>query len=268
VVRDLLMGEDDARRRLEERRVWLRRMLPHVRAGTVAELGCGSGFVLEFLAGEFDKSVFVGIDENPDRLECLAQKMLPNVIGINADITGPVFPRRSLDTAIFVASLHEVYSNQGGGKVVDALSVAGDALKASGVVIVQDFLKPPPRAVEIQIKNDEALQKFLRFAGEFRPRRVQYRRSGHTVTCDVADAVEFISKYRSPTEDDWQHEMGETHYFFTEHDFGRAAESAGLRIISSERLVPGRAGLERAKQDIGFTFDADYGWIQVVMVHV
>ena len=40
---------------------------------------------------------------------------------------------------------------------------------------IQDFLKPPSRWVEMRFHNDEAFKKFLRFAGEYRPRRVKFK---------------------------------------------------------------------------------------------
>ena len=80
-------------------------------------------------------------------------------------------------------------------KVEDAFRVAHDVLKNNGVLIIQDFLKPSPKSVELTFKNEETRRRFLRFAGEFRPRKVKFEETRDGVKLDITDANEFISKY-------------------------------------------------------------------------
>jgi SAM-dependent methyltransferase len=246
----------------------LERMVPHVDQGTVVEFGCGSGFVLEFLSERFPQSVFVGADRSSERLETLASRHIPNVIPVRAEITEPVFPRGTFTVALFVGVLHEIYSELGEAKAGDMLKIARDVLREKGTVIVQDFLKPPPIHVDVTFKKRAAYEKFLRFASEFRPRKIDFTDSGMTVGLDISDGVEFLSKYGSPDEEDWAHEMQETHFCFAEGDYRKMAERAGFRVKAEEKL-PARAGkIAGLREDMEFDFAMEYAWIQMVLVKV
>ena len=158
----------------EEREVWLKRLSGHVKPGKIVEFGCGSGFVLEVLSVDFADSIIVGVDDAMGELVKLVEKDLKNTVPIKADIFHDIFPDGTFDTALFVATLHEVFSDLGREKVEDAFRVAHDVLKNNGVLIIQDFLKPSPKSVEMALKNEETRRKFLRFADEFRPRKVKF----------------------------------------------------------------------------------------------
>ncbi len=260
------MTDQDRADRLKERKAWLEHMVPHVGQGKIVEFGCGSGFVLEFLSERFPQSVFVGVDRSLERLETLASRHIPNVIPVRAEITEPVFPRGTFTVALFVGVLHEIYSDLGEAKVGDVLKIARDVLRDGGSMIIQDFLKPLPRPVEITFKKQAAYEKFLRFAREFQPRKIDFTHSGMTVDLDISDGVEFVSKYGSPDEEDWVHEMHETHFCFTEEDHRKMAERAGFRLKAAERL-PARAGkLAGLREDMEFDFELEYAWIQMVLV--
>lgn len=259
------MQSEDRGRRLEERKEWVGRIVPHIRAGRIVEFGCGSGLVLEFLAGRFPESTFVGVDRSLERLAALGSLSLSNVLPVRGEITDPMFPKGVFTTALFIGVLHEIYSDLGQERVHDMLRYAHGVLDEDGVVIIQDFLKPPPRMVEITFKNDATHKKFLRFTREFEARKIPYEASASTVRLDMADAVEFISKYRSPDEDDWSHEMHETHFAFTEDDQRRAAQSAGFRVTQAEHLHAQRHRVAEFKQDMEFDFEAVYTWIQLVL---
>jgi SAM-dependent methyltransferase len=247
----------------EERVSWLERLVPHVRPGRIVEFGCGSGFVLEFLSQRFSDSVIVGVDRDLERLESVLQRRLPNVAPVRAAIARCAFRDAEFDTVLFVGSLHEVFSVAGADGVKRALIMARDVLKADGALLVQDFLRPSPRPVELAFRSEGTRERFFRFAREFRPRRIQYRAAEGGVRLDITDAVEFISKYRSPTEEDWQEEMGETHFALTEEDFTRIAESAGFRLQESVFLPRGFEWLSEVSEDLDLGFHADYGWIQL-----
>jgi len=253
-------------RRLEERKVWLRRLSKHVKPGKIVEFGCGSGFVLGVLAEEFPDSIIIGIDKSVERLEKVVEKGLKNVIPVKADITHKIFPNSTFDTALFVGSLHEVFSYLGREKVEDSLRLAHNILKSDGVLIIQDFLKPQPAGVEIIFKNEKAQKKFFRFANEFRPRKVIYERTQDGVTLDIGDAVEFISKYHAQTEADWNEEMGETHFFFAEEDYKETAQRCGFIIKDMEELPKLKKSWVKTKVDVEFKFESQYRWIQVVLI--
>lgn len=240
-------------------------MSKHVKSGRIVEYGCGSGFVLEMLSAGFPGSMILGVDESLDCLVEVRKKNLRNVIPVQADMTRTAFGEGVMDTVLFVASLHVAYSYLGRERVEDAFKIAYDVLREDGILIIQDFLKPSPELVEIAPRNEQTLEKLLRFGEEFRPREVHHQRERYGFLLDIADAVEFISKYRSPTEEDWNEEMTETHFFFTEEEYQKVAQNAGFTVRKSDRLVHSERWWNATKEDIEFQFEPRYSWIQLVL---
>jgi hypothetical protein len=142
--------------------------------------------------------------------------------------------------------------------------MAHDILMDAGVLIIQDFLRPPSRSVEMRFHNDEAYEKFLRFAGEYRPRRVKFEKTSQGVTLDIADAVEFISKYRSPTEEDWRAEMGEIHFFFTEEEYRKVAQKTSLAIEDLKKLPTDETWWAPVREDLELSLEPKHLWVQLV----
>ncbi len=248
---------------LEERVSWLEHLVPHVRPGRIVEFGCGSGFVLEFLSQRFPESAIVGVDRDLGRLRDVLERRLSNVTPVHAEIAGCAFRDAAIDTGLFVGTVHELFSSMGMEGVGPALTMTRGVLRAGGVLLIQDFLKPAPAEVEVRFKTEKTRERFLRFAREFRPRRIAFRETSGRFRLDIADAVEFISKYRSPTKEDWQEEMGETHFALTKADFTRIAESAGFRLEASVFLPKGREWLAKLRKDLDCAFASDYGWIHL-----
>jgi SAM-dependent methyltransferase len=251
-------------RQLEEREAWLECLINHVRPGRIVEFGCGSGFVLEFLSERFSGSEIVGVDRDMGRLRNVVEKRLDNVLLVKADILLDAFRQRVFDTALFVGSLHEVFSYSGGKMVERAFQIAHAVLKQDGVLLIQDFLKPSPTLVKLGLRNDKTSKRFFRFAREFRPRSVSFDRTEEGVRLDIADAVEFISKYRSPTEEDWEEEMGEAHFAFAEGDYRGLAQRAGFHVHELTVLPKQASWWAPVREDIDFRFEPQYGWVQVV----
>lgn len=257
------MQEED--KKLDDRRTWLEYLTKYVKPDKIIEFGCGSGFVLETLSADFVDSYIVGLDKSIERLEKVVEKGFKNVIPVKADITQSIFLNGTFDTALFVGVLHEIFSYSGKEKVVDAFRIAHNVLKDDGVLIIQDFLKPSSRPVEIGFKNEETRKRFFRFADEFRPRKVEFEETARGVKLDIADAIEFISKYRSPDEEDWNEEMGETHFFFTEKDHQEVAKGTGFIIKDLIKLPKSENWRVETEKDIEFGFDHEYRWIQLVL---
>ena len=249
----------------KERKTWLRHLSRYVKSGKIIEFGCGSGFVLEVLSSDYPDSIMVGMDKSMERLGELVKKQLKCVIPVKADITKNIFQNSTFDTAIFVGILHEMFSYSGKGKVELALRVAYDVLKDSGILIIQDFLKPSSRSVNLAFKNEETQKRFLRFASEFQPRRITFEERESGVILDIADAVEFISKYRSPSEEDWNEEMRETHFFFTEEAYKEVARKSRFSIENSLYLTKSDERWIEIRRDIVFGFEPEYRWIQLVL---
>jgi len=256
-------GEDNAQ--IEERKGWLQHLSQCVKPGKIIEFGCGSGFVLEVLSDDHPNSVIFGVDKSMERLLELSEKEIKNVIPIKADITQNIFPNSTFDTAIFVVTLHEIFSYTGREKVGAALTMAHSILKDAGVLIIQDFLKPSSRSVSLGFKNEETQKRFLRFVDEFQPRKIAFEKIGSGVILDIADAVEFISKYRSPSEEDWTEEMYETHFFFTEEEYKEIAQKTQFTIKDVVYLARSDKRWAEVRKDMEFKFEPEYRWIQLVL---
>lgn len=252
-------------RRVKERREWLEHLLRHVKPDKIVELGCGSGFVLEVLSEHFPASTIIGVDKSIERLDMVYERELKNVVPMKGDFTKKLFPDKTFDTAIFVASLHEVCSAEGREKLEDTLSIVRKELKDDGIVLIQDFVKPCAMPVELYFNNEETQKIFLRFARDFRQRKIVYEEIRRGVKLDIADAVEFISKYRTPSEEDWNEEMGETHFFFTEEEYMRTAREAGFVVHDVKKLSKNEAYWSEVKSDIEFDYPDQYLWIQLVL---
>ena len=256
----------DIQKQLEERRNWLEYLVREVKPGKIVEFGCGSGFVLEILAKEFPDSIIIGVDKVYQRLENVAEKNLKNVIPVNADFTQNIFPNNVFDTAMFVGTLHEVFSYHGEKEMDRVIKMGYDVLKNSGILIIQDFVAPLPKPVKMIFKNRATKNKFFRFAREFRPRKVAFKEIEHGVEVDIRDALEFISKYRSPDEDDWEEEMSEIHFFFTGKDFQKILQKTGFEVKNIIRLSKSKDWFTSIQKDIEFESLTEYQWIQLVGV--
>ena len=248
-----------------ERREWLEHLVRHVKPDKIVELGCGSGFVLEVLSGHFPQCTIIGVDISIERLDKVYERGLKNVVPMKGDFTKKLFPDNTFDTAIFVASLHEVCSAEGRDKLKDTLNIINKELKDDGIVLIQDFVKPYEMPVELCFNNEETQKIFLRFARDFRQRKVVFEKIRRGVKLDIADAVEFISKYRTPSEEDWNDEMDETHFFFTEEEYMKTAREAGFVVHDVKKLSKSEAYWSEVKRDIGFDHPDQYLWIQLVL---
>ena len=257
--------EQNQRKKLEERRKWLDHMLEYMRPSKIVEFGCGSGFVLEILSECFPKSTIIGVDKSIERLDMVYDRKLKNVVPMKADFTQKIFPDKTFDTAIFVGSLHEVFSSVGRDKLRDTLAIVRDELKDNGVAIIQDFLKPNKKSVALHFRNEQTKKIFSRFVREFIQSKVVFEEIKGGVKLDCADAVEFISKYRSPTEEDWREEMEETHFFFSEQEYKEMADKAGFAVEHVTKLSKSTAFWSEIEKDIDFQYPDDYLWIQLVL---
>lgn len=240
-------------------------LIERVNPGKIIELGCGSGLVLEALSEDFPDSIILGLDNDAAQLEKVVAKGLPNVVPVSADITEKIFPDGTFDTVLFVASLHEVYSYRGKRKVKAAFQMARDIMMPSGVLIIQDFLKPPARPVEMNFHGEEIYERFLRFAREFRPRKVKFEETEQGVKLDIADAVEFVSKYRSPDEQDWKKEMDETHFFFTQEEYHKLAQKTGFATMDVKMLPTDETWWAEIREDLELTLEPSCLWVQLVL---
>ncbi len=251
------------RKQLQRKRKRLENLVRYLRSGLIVEFGCGSGFVLGFLSEVAADSHIIGVDRLPERLAAVSERGLHNVVTVCADIEDSIFPDGVFDTAVFINCLHEIFSERGREGVLGALRIASTVLRRGGVVLIQDYLKPEPQAIEVEFANKSLLERFMRFAKEFKPRQVNYEIEGSTAKLDVADAVEFITKHHAEGEEHWQEEMRESHLFFTEEDFRQALREAGFNVVAIERIKDAQAYRE-AVEGLKLKPPVEVEWVQVI----
>jgi len=240
-----------------ERIKQLKANLGYIKPGKLIEFGCGSGQVLQMLSEAFPDSLVIGVDISEDALQKAKRRSLKNVTLIRADVTQRVLRGGCVDTVLFVGSMHELYSFLGELQVVSSLKIASEILRKGSVLVVWDFLKPRSKQVEIGFKREEIRRRFEGFAQEFEPRKVGFIETEQGVSLDIVDAVEFITKYRSPTLKDWKFEMKEVHFFFSMEDYKQVLKGVGFKIVAVEDSSPSEEWWSEIREDIECDFEAE-----------
>jgi ubiquinone/menaquinone biosynthesis C-methylase UbiE len=258
---------ENIKRYLTERKTWLDYLIPMIKPGWIAEMGCGSGFVIEFIARKCPDCRIVGIDVDLDRLHVLSSKNLKKVIPVCADVRNPVFTGGSFDTVLIISTLHIVFSQYGDNGVIETLRLAREMLTGVGRLIIQDFLKPDSETVQLMFNNNNALDRFYDFCREFRPRSIRYKSTNQSVRLDIADAIDFLAKYQY-TGNDWSEEMGETHYFYSVADFNLAARQTGFKVADVKKWKKKVSGPISGYPGLECDFNISTDWIQVVLEKV
>lgn len=107
-------------------------MLP--RAQVIADLGCGSGGVLELLAPHVDR--LIGVDREPAMLEAARERVasFAHVEVRGGELESPPLTQGEIDLALFNLVLHLVDSP------VQVLTAACDALSDIGRVVIIDMV--------------------------------------------------------------------------------------------------------------------------------
>ena len=114
---------------VEDYRSQMARFLPLDRKARVVDLGCGKGFLVEFLLREGYENV-LGVDTSPEQVEFGKKSGLPVA---RADALQFLRENKDLDLVI-CTDLVEHFSKD---EVVDLLSAIYDALAPSGSVIIR-----------------------------------------------------------------------------------------------------------------------------------
>src|SRR5204862_3464339 len=124
------------------------KLLKFVRPGAVADLGCGTGTVMELLRRKYRKSQFVGVDLSQEMVD-RCKKRFPDGEFLLHDITFRVFAEGSLDTILLCSIMHEVFSYKGYdySAVRRVLRYCAEALRPGGRLILRDGVKPAEQDV-------------------------------------------------------------------------------------------------------------------------
>lgn len=259
---------DTQKRKRKKKKQSIYDLTKFINPGTILECGCGSGFVLEILSHHFKDSTLLGIDKSFERLVMLKHKHLCNVFPVQADITHIPCRRRSCTTVLFISSLHEVFSKVGDEGVYRVLNHVHSLLEEEGTLIIQDFLRPPYQKVEVGFKREGARKRFIRFATEYRVRPIPYEETHFGVKLDIGDAMEFFSKYRSISQNDWEEEMDESHYYYTRDEFKKMADDCSFSIIHTSLLLGSEEFIDPLSMEMWWKFSLPHRYIQLVLIPI
>ena len=128
------------------RRIIIHELKRHHPEGTIVDVGCGPGYLLEDMARAFNDLKFIGVDISSQMLEKatgnIASKGLIERISFRAgDIQGLPFESNSLDFAVSTLSLHHwLQPKQGFEEILRVL-------KTGGQFLVFDLKRNSPRLV-------------------------------------------------------------------------------------------------------------------------
>jgi SAM-dependent methyltransferase len=213
------------------------KLLRYVRPGVIADLGCGTGTVLELLRRRSPDSEFIGVDCSPEMIR-RCRKRFPGLRFLRKDITGPLFKPASVDTIVLCSIMHEVFSYKGYdySAVRRTLAHCAAALKPGGRLILRDGVKPARQdAVYLTFLRPAAWDKFLRFSKEFGSSEIVWRMKDGRVQVARRDAMEFLTKYIYDV--NWRFEVKEQFGVFTLDDWKIELGKAGLRVLHSESYL-------------------------------
>jgi len=214
------------------------RLLAFARPGVIADLGCGSGTVLELLRRAFPESRLIGVDASTKMIAGCRARFGKDVDFLRRDITKPLFPDASVDTIVLCSILHEVFTYKGYhyDAVRRTLRFCARALRPGGRILMRDGVKPAVQeAVYLSFLRDGVRGKFERFAREFGSSPVAWREGDGRVQLARRDAMEFLTKYIY--EKNWRFEVKEHFGVYTLEEWGRELRGAGFRVIHAESYL-------------------------------
>jgi SAM-dependent methyltransferase len=211
------------------------KLLRFVRPGAIADLGCGTGTVLELLRRKYRKSQFVGVDLSQEMID-RCTKRFPDGEFMLHDITFRIFAEASLDTIVLCSILHEVFSYKGYdySAVRRALRYCVDALRPGGRLILRDGVKPAEQdVVYLTFLNEAAWDKFARFSLDFGSSEIVWRLvDNNRVQVARRDAMEFLTKYIYDV--NWKYEVKEQFGVFTLASWADEFRKLGLKVVHKE----------------------------------
>ncbi len=248
-----------------KRKRYIDNLFIFIKPGKIIELGCGSGFVLQELAKKFKNSLIVGVDKDNKRLLEAAKLGLRNVLLINSDILKLNLLENQFDTALLIRVLHEIYSFNKMKGIKNLFLLVEKILKENGIFIIEDYVVPKEKIVEIELKNANAYNKFSLFIDEYEMRKIKYQKVNDLIKLKLKDALEFLTKYFSIGNTHWEFEKKETHYFFNFNEYQALVNKFGFKIKYYKIWQHDFRDIKEIKRDIRPNFDLKEYFIQLIL---
>lgn len=213
------------------------KLLRFVKPGVIADLGCGSGTVLELLRRKFRKSQLVGVDLSEEMIE-RCRKRFPGAEIRQHDIVLPLFDEATVDTIVLCSIMHEVFSYKGYdySAVRHTLRHCAEALRPGGRLIIRDGIKPARHdTIYMTFHNEPAYDKFVKFSLEFGSSEIVWKLVENRIQVARRDAMEFLTKYIYDV--NWKYEVKEQFGVFTLVDWETELRKTGLKVIHKESYL-------------------------------
>lgn len=227
------------------------KILPYIKPGSILEVGCGNGTVLEMISEQFPDSHVYGVDLAAQLLGLAAQRKYDgdvNLFCCDARKLNTIegVPSK-FSTIVFCSVLHEIYSGFLARSVEDdpAQDAFNDTMKfidhlcdeyleVGGRLIIRDGIRPSDEMVYVEFDTPEQRDTFFRFVDDFSPFKIEfsYYSKSNKIRMRSSHLFEFLTKYFY--EKNWNIEVTE--------QFGWADE----RVIG-DALAEGEANMVEVK---------------------
>ncbi|MBU4304056.1 MAG: NAD(P)H-hydrate dehydratase [Candidatus Omnitrophica bacterium] len=267
---------DGKRKVMELVKKEVRRRLDQGGKVNVASIGCAQAFDLLVLKKEFPDEpniTYMGMDTNPDIIDEAKQVAGDVHFTVQDIVEGDLsdFYGR-FDVIMAVNILHEVYSfygrhRRGDSKekidhelgifyVKKALENIKKLLTPGGNLILYDGAEVSAHEREeeitIRFKNKSTRRKFYRFAREFLPKQIRYKKAfgglwNNKVTLTRQDFLRFVCEYLYVDEDRWDIEREESWQYFSIEEYVQVLYELGF-TVSVDNFTPARQ-VERWEKD-------------------
>ena len=170
-------------------------LLKLIKGGTILEIGCGTGRIIEDLSKSLEKSKFEGIDINSYFIEIAKQKNIKNADFVCTDINDYDIKKEKYDFVIFRDSLHEI-REKGSNEVISiALEKVHSCLKKGGILLIRDAIVPKNKIIEIQF-NTKKINDIFNIFIENSGRKIKFEKTNESIKIGSVEFLFFLSQIR------------------------------------------------------------------------
>jgi ubiquinone/menaquinone biosynthesis C-methylase UbiE len=173
------------------------RMLDHVKAGRIVEIGPGGGVVLDLLEARFPEAEIIGVDVSREVIAALEARRGHRWRVVHSAAEALPEVAHDVDTVVLCSILHEVYSYAGFSMaaVERVIKAAWASLHQGGRIVIRDGVRPPDGTRRIRFLAPDARPTFDLYVAQFEGRAIHYKAIDDRVELSTADAMEFLYTY-------------------------------------------------------------------------